>query len=111
MNDAGAAVGMFVCAMLIVLPIALLIGAVILRSACHLASAKVPEVLPAMGSVLVVGIVNAIVGIAIGFIVRVAGANAGLDARTLQVIAQLISLPVGLFVYAALYVPLLKVSF
>ncbi len=115
---AGAALGIL-CAVVGVLVLGTLVGAVILRAACSLYNKmasqenRVPE--PgfgkALGITLVTMIVNVVVGFMVGLITGGGAAAAGVGAQGAQVISALISLPVGFFVMAGMLTAMLPTSF
>ncbi len=126
MSNSGAALGGFLCALIVALPIGLLIGAVILRAAISLfhkiagtaegSPDMVPEpsMLKAMGILLITGVANFIIGAILG----VLGAATGLiqagpdEARNgLNLILNLISLPFTFLVSSALLSALLPTTF
>lgn len=76
-------------------------------------SSKVPE--PSLGQammiILVTAIVNAVVGFGVGIVVGVAGAGANMDQQSIQIIAQLIGLPVGFLIMSGMLTALLPTSF
>jgi hypothetical protein len=115
---AGALAGI-ICAGIGVIVVGTLLGAVILRAACSLfnkmASREnaVPE--PGFGKALGIVVVNviasAVVGLPIGLIVGLVGQGSGLDQKVTQVIATLISLPIGFFVTGGILTFMLPTSF
>lgn len=110
-------IGAFLCVMFFAIPLATVIGAVFLRAACTLynkladgtgSPSSVPELSlgKAMGISFATTLVNAVARFAIGLLVGAGGA-----ARGPVVIAQLLSLPVGLLVMAGLNSALLPTTF
>ncbi|MBY0527037.1 MAG: hypothetical protein K2R98_26825 [Gemmataceae bacterium] len=112
--DPGAMLGAMCCVFLFAIPIGLAVGAVILRSACHMVGVRVPDFLKAMGIVLLTGIANAVASFGITFVVfmalgvslEAAGGVSGSmrntspkDGETLaQLVANFVSLPVGMLI-------------
>ncbi|QDT96014.1 hypothetical protein [Gimesia aquarii] len=130
MSDSQAIgfLGGFLCAIVIILPIALLIGAVILRAAISMFNKLAgkgsgeegqdlvpePSMLKAMGILLITGVANAIIGAILGAIGAATGliqageggAKAGFDLTL-----NLISLPFTFLVSSALLAALLPTTF
>lgn len=110
------AIGAFLCIMFFAIPLGTVIGAVFLREACTLynkladgtgSPSSVPELSlgKAMGISFATTVVNAVARFAIGLL------GAGGAARGPVVIAQLLSIPVGLLVLAGLNTALLPTTF
>lgn len=128
MSDSQAIgfLGGFLCALVIIIPIALLIGAVILRAAISMFNkfagtgeegqdlVPEPSMLKAMGILLITGVANAIIGAILGAIGAATGliqageggAKAGFDLTL-----NLISLPFTFLVSSALLAGLLPTTF
>src|SRR5689334_14451286 len=98
----GGAIAGVICAAVAAFAVCLLIGAVILRAACSLYNRmvaqdkRVPE--PAFGKALgimaVTLVVNIVVGAVLGLMLAGAGAAAGAGERSMQLLVNLISMPV-----------------
>lgn len=128
MSDSQAIgfLGGFLCALVIIIPIALLIGAVILRAAISMFNkfagtgeegqdlVPEPSMLKAMGILLIAGVANAIIGAILGAIGAATGliqageggAKAGFDLTL-----NLVSLPFTFLVSSALLAALLPTTF
>src|SRR5262245_24340816 len=114
----GAIVGV-ICAGVAVFALCLLIGAVILRAACSLynkmagADKRVPE--PgfgkALGIMVVTLIVNIVVGGVLGLLLAGGGAAAGADQRAMQLLVNVISIPIGFLTMAGMSTVMLPTSF
>jgi len=122
MPNAGAALGMFLCFLVVGVFIGLLIGAVILRAACALYNAmaggkgspyRVPE--PELGKAMGIVFVTALINYASGFVIGLM-ANAGAEATRINplgpnLLASAISLPLSLLVMAAMLTAMLPTTF
>lgn len=124
-QQVGAGLGILCVSLFVGLLIGGLIGAIILRAACWLFnkfsgqssdSGGVPQ--PSYGHALAIVfitlIVNSIVGFVIGFLISIAlgvGQPGHVDPRTGQIIAQLVTLPVGIFIGAAIIAAMLPTTF
>jgi hypothetical protein len=108
MNEAGVAI--LVCAGLFALLIGLLLGAVILRAACWMCSVKEPNVLPAMGIVLLTGLAGLPVSLGLrALFVSTAGGNGmdivmpGAGMQIWTTVADLAGLPLQMLIAAGIY--------
>jgi hypothetical protein len=97
--------------MVVCVPLALLLGAVVLRTACKVTGVKMPSLALAFGVV----VVTALAGGAASFIINVLCyvALSGLrDPATIRLLASLINLPISMVIAATIYSKMLKrVSF
>jgi hypothetical protein len=102
-----------VCASVVGLPISLLIGAVVLRAACHFVGVKVPKLRQAVGIILVNLIVSTLVGAVVGLILGILLYTVGIhDEVVVVAIGAALGIPLGMVVAAAVYSRLLdEVSF
>jgi hypothetical protein len=117
--DVAGAVAGVICIAVLAIFFGVVIGAVILRAACSLfnkmASPQngVPE--PGFGKALGIVVLNAIASAAAGFpvgmIVGLWGQASGIDEKTTQAVAGLISLPIGFLVMGGLLTLMLPTSF
>lgn len=115
----GGAIAGMLCAGVAIFVVCLLIGAVILRAACALYNKmagpdkRVPE--PgfgkAMGIMVVALIVNVVAGGVLGLLLAGGGAAAGADQRSMQVLVNLISLPLGFLTMTGMSTVMLPTSF
>jgi len=105
------ALGIMCVALVVGVLIGLLVGAVILRSACHFCSVAVPTLGSAMGIVFIRAIVTGLVGFGIGFVTALVAKDSGLPPAALQAIPSLISLPINFLIAAGIYTAALDVSF
>jgi hypothetical protein len=107
------------CGLVIFLPIAALITAVMVRAACSFfnklagADRAVPEPsFPKALGIAVVGMVtNVVVSTLLGLVLGVAGHAAQLNAGPTELIANLISIPVSFFVLGGILTVMLPTSF
>jgi hypothetical protein len=74
---------------------------------------KIPEptIGQAMMIVLIAGIVNAVAGFGVGVVIGIAGAGANMDPDMIQIVAQLVGLPVGFLIMSGMLTALLPTSF
>jgi hypothetical protein len=118
----GAALGGFLCAMVVGVVIGTLFGAFFLLAAISLynklagggsSSKKVPE--PTLGGAMKITFATSLVQMLVGFLIGLvtgAGAGAvGAGGKGVDIIAQLISFPVSLLVMAAMLSMLLPTTF
>ena len=115
---AGALIGL-VCVLLVGLPLAALVSAVILRAACSLfnklagSEKAVPE--PGFGKALGITaatlVVNVLVGIVIGLVLGTGAAAAGAKPSQTQLLVNLISMPAGFLVMSGMLTAMLPTSF
>lgn len=114
----GALTGI-VCVLLVMLPIAALISAVILRAACSLfnkiagSENAVPE--PGFGKALGITVatwaVNLIVSLLIGLAFGMGAGAAGVNAANQNLLINLITLPAGFLVMSGMLTSMLPTSF
>jgi hypothetical protein len=120
--DSGVVLGGFLCVIIVAVAVECLIGAVFLRAACALfnrltggkgSPRSVPE--PPFGDAVritfVTTLVRAVVVFLIGYLVVLAGAAAGSGERGPTLAAQLLSLPIDIFVMASMNAALLPTTF
>jgi hypothetical protein len=105
----GAGVGLI--GLVLVMVLAVLIGALVLRLACKICGATVPSFLKAIGVVIVVFIATFIVNLIITVAIRMVGSAVDMNLMAVQLVAGLVSLGVGALLSAALYMPFLGTSF
>ena len=115
----GGAIAGIICAGVAAFVVCLLVGAVVLRAACALFNKlagqdkRVPE--PgfgkAMGIVVVTLIVNVVVGGVLGLLLAGGGAAAGADQRSMQLLINVISIPIGFLTMAGMLTVMLPTSF
>lgn len=121
MNN-GAAIGGVLCAMMFVLLLGTVVGAVILRAAVSLCNkflgaddsdGGVPEPSfgKAIGITFVTTLVNFVAGFMIGLVIGGAAAVGGADPQAGGIVAQLVSLPVGFLVMAGMLTLMLPTTF
>src|SRR6185437_12697821 len=104
----------FVCVAAVVgLLVGLVIGAVILRSACHLTRSPVPEFGKAMGVVFVAGLLIGFANFGVQFVLALAFQGPGKDPNIVgQLISLAIIIPMDFCLSAAIYSSMLEgVSF
>lgn len=117
-----AALGGMLCGLLVGGLIGVLIGAVILRAAIALYNAMAggadspsgvpePDFGKAMLIVFVTALVNVGVGLLIGFVFGFGAAAGRMNQQSAGLIAQLVSLPVGLLVQAGMLTAMLPTTF
>lgn len=118
------AILVMLCVLVIAIPLGLVIGAVILRSACHFVGVKVPNFGYAMVVALVRGLANFVVSFMVGFgIGMVMGAGSAMmkgdkrgNAEAMmmgaQLLSSIVSLLVNMPISAVIYMGMLEaVSF
>jgi hypothetical protein len=109
------ALGFLCVAGIVALVVALLIGAVILRSACYLAGAPVPEFGKAMGVVFVTGLLLSLANFGVQVVLGAAlgqGAGQGEEKLIAQLISSAVVIPIDFLLAAGLYTSMLEgVSF
>jgi len=115
----GGAIAGLICAGVAIFVVCLLVGTIMLRAACSLfnklagESKRVPE--PgfgkAMGIMLVTLLVNVVVGGVLGLLVLAGGAAAGADQRSMQLLINVVSIPIGFLTMAGMLTVMLPTSF
>lgn len=119
-GDPGPILAAMCCVFVVIIPIALAIGATILRAACSFVGVRQPDFMKAMGIVLLVGIVTSIVnftiqvgmGVLLGASFAARGPGPAPEAlKAVQLISTFVCLPVDALITGALYVPLLETTF
>ena len=113
--------GIMVCSLAFALAIGTVIGAVILRAAVALynklaggsISSSVPE--PEFGKAMGITFVSSLIQLVVGFVLGLAGAAGAAasqaDAKTANIVVQLISFPISLLVMAGLLTAMLPTTF
>jgi hypothetical protein len=102
--------GLFCVAAVIIIPLALVLGAAILRAACWMCRVPEPGFLRAMGAVFLSGLLSGLANIALGFLV---GLAAGVDhmskeeALPFQLLVSLIGLLLSMLISASVYTAML----
>jgi hypothetical protein len=116
------ALGGMLCALVVGLLVGIVLGAAILRAACSLYNKLIggrdmpgavaePPFGKAAGIVVVIGLVNLVVGLGLGLAIGIGGAAMGANPQALQVITQLLSLPIGFLVAAGMLAAMLPTTF
>jgi hypothetical protein len=88
-----------------------LIGALILIAACAFCNVENLGFLKAIGIVLLLGLVSAIIGVGVFFAVGLLGRMLGLRPETSQILFGLVALPTNLLITAAILWLLLRVGY
>jgi uncharacterized membrane protein len=118
-GQVGGAIAGIICAGVAAFVVCLLVGAVILRAACSLYNklagpdkrVSEPGFGKAMGIMVVTLIVNVVVGGLLGLLLAGGGAAAGADQRSLQLLVNVVSIPVGFLTMAGMLTVMLPTSF
>ncbi len=110
MDRAATDLPALLCILLILVSLALLIGAVILRTACWMCGVQTPGLLKAMGILLLAAIANT--AARYGAYYMLAGImGAGVGAKTIQAASGLVAFAIGMLASAAIYSRFLAVSY
>jgi len=121
MGDGAAIIGVLIV-LAVILAVATLVGAIILRAAVSLyntmagganSTAAVPEppMGKAMGITFVTTLVNGVAGFIVGLVIGGAAAATGARGSGVEVTAQLVSLPISVLVMAGMLAAMLPTTF